>query len=135
MNVMWSATTPETGRFFPADVLTDFKDLEDRYRALRSLGQGYLEIRLSTDDSPLVAVSFRGDHAVVQQLTDSEEPKSFLLVGDGSLAPDGTVDVPFMDDDAGFTGDFVMSPDRAWDAVREFVRIGSVGGMGEWYEL
>jgi len=40
-----------------------------------------------------------------------------------------------MDEDAVFSGDFVMTVDRAWEAVREFVSSGSVDGLGEWYQL
>jgi hypothetical protein len=73
---------------------------------------------------------------VVGQLTDLDEaPKSFLLVGDGSVPPDATVEVPIMDEDGVFAGNFVMSVDRVWTAVRDFVRTGSTGGLGEWFEL
>jgi hypothetical protein len=135
MNVVWSATSPETGRFCSAVMRTDFKDFEGRYTALRSLGEGYVEVEVSTDDSRQVSFGFRGDLAVVGQLGNPEEARSFLLVGDGSLPPHGKIDVPFMDQVGVFTGDFVMTLDRAWDVVREFVRTGFVGDIGEWYEL
>jgi hypothetical protein len=135
MNVIWSATSPETRRV-GAVMRTEFQELEARFIELRSIGEGYLEVELPTENSPQVSLGFRGDHAVVDQLADlDEDPKSFLLVGDGSVPPDGTVDVPGMDEDSGFSGDFVMSVDRAWDAVRDFVRTGSPAGLGEWYEL
>jgi hypothetical protein len=135
MNVIWSATSPETHRV-GAVMRTEFQDLEARFIELRSIGEGYIEVELPTENSPQVIVSFRGDRAVVHQLSDlDEDPKSFLLVGDGSVPPDGKVDVPVMDDDAGFTGHLVMSVDRAWDAVRDFVRTGSPADLGEWYEL
>jgi hypothetical protein len=135
MNVEWSATSPETRRV-GAVMYTEFQELEARFIELRSIGEGYLEVALPTENSPQVTLGFRGDHAVVEQLRVlDEDPKSFLLVGDGSLPPDGKVDVPIMDADSGFTGDFVMSVDRAWDAVRDFVRTGSPAGLGEWYEL
>jgi hypothetical protein len=125
MNVVWSATSPETRRV-AAVMRTEFQELEARFIELRSIGEGYIEVELSTEGSPQVILGFRGDHAVVEQLSDlDEEPKSFLLVGDDSLPPDGKVEVPIMDDDVVFTGDFVMSVDRAWDAVRDFVRTGS----------
>ncbi|HEY3002147.1 MAG TPA: hypothetical protein VGJ44_07325 [Kribbellaceae bacterium] len=135
MNVVWSATSPETGRFSSAVMRSDLKELEDRFTALRSIGEGYVEVELPTDDSPQVSVSFRGDRAVVQQLSDPETPTSSLLVGDGSVPAEAVVDVPVMDDPAVFTGDFVMSVDRAWDAVRDFVRTGSPADLGEWYQL
>jgi hypothetical protein len=135
MQVEWSATTPETRRV-GATMYTDFSELEERFATLRSLGEGYLEVWLPTEGSSQVTLGFRGGRAVVEQLRSlDEDPKSFLLVGDGRVPWDGTVDVPVLDEDAGFTGHFVMSVERAWDAVREFVRTGSAAGLGEWFEL
>ena len=135
MNVVWSATSPETGRFSAAVMRSDLTELEGRFAALRSRGEGYLEVELPTGDSPQVSVSFRGDGAVVQQISDLEAPVSSLLVGDGSVPPEARIEVPVMDELADFTGDFVMNVDRAWAAVRDFVRTGSAAGLGEWYEL
>lgn len=136
MMVEWSSTSPETGLFSSAVMRSDLNELEGHFIALRSLGEGFLEVSLPTADAPQIALSFRGVHAVVEQLRAlDEDPKSFLLVGDGSFPWDGTVKVPHLEGDAVFTGQFVMSVDRAWDAVREFVRAGSPAGLGEWYEL
>jgi hypothetical protein len=62
-------------------------------------------------------------------------PPRVFLVGDGSVSPEGEVDVPVMDDLGTFTGDFVMGVDRAWDVMENFVRAGMVEGLGEWCEL
>ncbi|WP_307180145.1 hypothetical protein [Streptomyces canus] len=80
-----------------------------------------------------MTLSFLGDHAVIHLFT-SEDSVS-LLVGDGSVSPEGEVDVPVMDELGTFTGDFVMGVDRAWDVMENFVRAGAVEGLGEWYEL
>lgn len=135
MRVIWSVTSAENGRMGPvAD--TGFEELEARFARLRSAGQGYVEVELPVENSPQLSVGFRGDRAVVQQLTDLDgQPRSFLLMGDGSLAPDATVTVPIMAEDGVFTGGFVMSVDRAWETVRDFVRDGSTAGSGEWFEL
>jgi hypothetical protein len=136
MTVEWSATSPETGMLASAVMRSDFKELEDRFIALRSLGEGFIELALLTEDSAEMALSFRGDHAVVEQLRGlDEDPKSFLLVGDGSVPWDGRVKVPHLEGDAVFTGHFVMGVDRAWAVLRGFVRTGSAAGLGEWYEL
>jgi len=135
MNVEWLATSPETSRV-GVMMRTEFRELETRFIRLRSHGEGYLEVAVPTENSPELSLAFRGDHAVVEQLRVlDEDPKSFLLVGDGSLPPDATVEVPIMDEDATFTGLFVMSVDRAWDAVRDFVSAGSPADLGVWYEL
>jgi hypothetical protein len=136
MTVDWSATSPEKGRVSSAVMRSDLMELESHFIALCALGEGFVEVSLSAEDSPQIALSFRGVHAVVEQLRAlDEDPKSFLLVGDGSVPWDGTVKVPHLEGDAVFTGHFVTSVDRAWDAIREFVRTGSPAGSGEWYEL
>ena len=136
MQVEWSATQPDTGRVSSAVTRSGLDELETHFFALRCLGEGFLEVALTAEDSPQVALSLRGDHAVVEQLRGfDEDPKAFLLVGDGSVPWDGTVKVPHLDGDAVFTGHFVMSVDRAWASVRGFVRTGSTAGLGEWYEL
>jgi hypothetical protein len=135
MNVEWSATSPKTRRV-GAVMRTEFQELEARFIELRASGEGYLEVNLPAENSAQVTLSFRGDHAVVEQLRVLDEnPKSFLLVGDGSVPPDDTVDMPIMDEDSSFTGHFIMSVDRAWKAVRDFAGTGSPDGLGEWYEL
>ncbi|MET7494009.1 hypothetical protein [Streptomyces sp900116325] len=40
-----------------------------------------------------------------------------------------------MDDLAEFTGDFVLSVDRAWALVRNFIRTGASSELGECCEL
>ncbi|WP_041841078.1 hypothetical protein [Actinoplanes friuliensis] len=134
--VEWSATDTETGRFSPTVMRSDLDEVENHFISMRARGEGFLEVSLPTADSPQVALSFRGPHAVVEQLRAvDEDPKSFLLVGDGSVPWDGKVEVPGTEGDSVFTGHFVMSVDHAWDAVRQFVRTGSPAGLGEWYEL
>jgi hypothetical protein len=136
MQVEWSATSADTGRVSSAVMRSGLEELETHFFALRCLGEGFLEVALTAEDSPQVALSFRGDHAVVEQLCGfDEDPKAFLLVGDGSVPWDGTVEVPHLEGDAVFTGHFVMGVDRAWAAVRDFVRTGSPTGLGEWFEL
>ncbi|SNT50532.1 hypothetical protein SAMN05421812_107325 [Asanoa hainanensis] len=136
MTVEWSATSPETGRVSSAVVRSGPSELEGHFTMLRALGEGFIEVALSIEDSPQIALGFRGAHAVVEQLRAlDEDPKSLLLVGDGSIPWDDTVEVPHLQGDAIFTGRFVMTVDRAWDAMREFVRTGSPASSGEWHEL
>ena len=60
---------------------------------------------------------------------------SSLLRGDGILPPEGGVVVPVMEDFTEFTGDFVVSVDRAWDVVRAFVQKPEIAGLGEWHRI
>jgi hypothetical protein len=77
-------------------------------------------------------LGFRGPHAVIH-LADG--PESILLRrGDNSVSPDEEVEVPIMDDPATFTGMFVMTSDRAWELIQDFVRSGSVRNHGDWWQ-
>ncbi|MEJ8655983.1 hypothetical protein [Streptomyces sp. MS1.AVA.4] len=67
-------------------------------------------------------------------LIDGSEAMS-LLVGDGSVTSGAAVDVPIMDDLTAFTGDRVLSLDRAWALVHDFIRTGAPGDLGAWREL
>jgi hypothetical protein len=108
-------------------------DLLERFDALRSQGQGYLEVEMLDDESPLLTVGFRGDHAVVHLSTGPESMS--LLTGDGSVRPGDTVQVRIMDDPSEFTGDVVISVDRARQVVLDFIRGRVPGDLGEWFEL
>jgi hypothetical protein len=129
MSVTWAATALESGRFSPAERVSDLRELAHHFNELRCRGQGYLEVRLPGGEFPLLTLGFQGDQAVIH-LFDHAETSS-LLVGDGSAAADAVVDVPVMDDLAEFSGNFVMAVDRAWALVRHFVQTGVPGELGE----
>lgn len=133
MSAVWSMTSPESGRFTPGERRSELRDLTDDFNELRSRGRGYLEVRLPDGAFPQLTLSFRDDHAIIHLFTNEESVS--LLVGDGTVPPETTVDVLIMDDLAAFTGDFVLSVDHAWDVVRDFVRTEAIEGLGEWCEL
>lgn len=133
MLVWWAATDRESRRFSAIERSSDVADLTDHFTALRSHGQGYLEVRLPGDEFPLLTLGFQDDHAVIHQFSNAE--KSFLLVGDGTATADSFVHVPIMDDLAVFSGDCVLAVDRAWTLVRKFIQTGAPGELGEWREL
>ncbi|MFJ1874309.1 hypothetical protein [Streptomyces chartreusis] len=133
MSVMWAATSPESGLFQPVEKRSDMKDLSDRFNDLRSCGQGYVEVRSSNREFPVLILAFRGNHAVVHLMSDTE--RMSLLVGDGTVASGAEVEVPIMDDLAVFTGDFVLDTDRAWELVHDFTQTRAAGPLGEWCEL
>ncbi|MET7745529.1 hypothetical protein [Streptomyces sp. NPDC005385] len=108
-------------------------DLYARLSDLRSRGQGYIEVRSSNRDFPVLTMAFRDDHAVVH--LESAPERMSLLAGGDTLPSDAEVEVPIMDELAVFTGDFVLQVDRAWDVVNDFSRTGVVGAPGEWREL
>jgi hypothetical protein len=133
MTVLWSGTSLEWARVSPVGLETGEAELEAHLIALRTWGEGYLEISRPGSDHPALAFSFRGGQAVVHGWTD--ESTIALLVGDGSVPVDEVVEVPVMDEVASFTGDFVSTVDRAWEVVRGFVRGVELAGLGEWFEL
>ena len=133
MLVSWTATDPESRQFSATEPSSDVADLVDHFTALRSRGQGYLEVRLPGGEFPLLTLGFLDDQAVIH-LFDAAE-KSFLLVGDGSATADAVAQVPIMDDLAVFSGDCVVAVDRAWALVRNFIQTGAPGELAEWREL
>jgi hypothetical protein len=133
MSVVWAATSPESGLFHLVERRSDVEDLSDRFSELRSRGQGYVEVRSPNRQFPVLTLGFRGDHAVVHLMSDSE--RMSLLVGDGTMPSSAEVEVPIMDDLAAFTGDFVLDVDRAWNLVYDFTRTQAADPLGEWREL
>ncbi|MGW1727674.1 hypothetical protein ACWCQK_32760 [Streptomyces sp. NPDC002306] len=133
MSVVWAATSPQSGQFHPVERRSGLKDLSDRFNDLRSHGEGYVEVRSPHREFPVLILAFRGDHAVVHLMSDTE--RMSLLVGDGTVPSGAEVDVPIMDDLAAFTGDFVLDIDRAWDLVQDFTQTRAAGPLGEWCEL
>jgi hypothetical protein len=133
MSVTWAATALESGRFPAVERCSDIRELAYHFNELRCRGQGYLEVRLPGSAFPLLALGFRGDQAVVHRFDAAE--RSFLLAGDDIAAADTVVDVPVMDDLGLFTGNFVVSVDRAWAIVRDFIQTRAPDEQGEWCEL
>ena len=133
MNVVWAATSPESGLFHPVERRSEVKDLSDRFNDLRSFGQGYLEVRSPNREFPVLILAFREKHAVVHLMSDTE--RMSLLVGDGTVPSNAEAEVPIMDDLAVFTGDFVLHIDRAWELVHNFTQTRAAGPLGEWREV
>jgi hypothetical protein len=133
MSVVWSMTSLESGRFSAGDKCLELSNLADDFNALRSRGQGYLEVRLPGDSFPQMTLGFRGDYAIIHLFSDGESVS--LLIGDGTVPSEAMVEVPIMDDLAVFSGEFVLSVDRAWEAVQKFARAGIFEDLGEWCEL
>lgn len=71
------------GRFHPVERRSEVEGLADRYNDLRSLGQGYVEVRLSNGEFPTLVLAFRDDHAVVQLMSPPERMSP--LAGDGTV--------------------------------------------------
>ncbi|MET7486614.1 hypothetical protein [Streptomyces sp. NPDC005538] len=126
-------TSLESGQFSPVEKHSELRDLVRDFNQLHSPGQGYLEVRFPDNEFPQLTLSFKGDRAVIHLITDEETTS--LLVGDGTLLTDRSVTVPILNDLTEFAGDFVLSIDHAWDAVRSFAEARAFEELGEWCEL
>jgi hypothetical protein len=133
MSVIWSATSPALGTYSPVETDSDFAEMSERFSELRAQGQGYLEVAHSDSDFPLLTLGFQDGRAVIHVFDGPDEVA--LLAGDGAVASDATVTVLIMDDLSEFTGDVVMSLERAWDVVSNFVRTGTTADLGDRFEL
>ena len=135
MEVEWTATDPDSGLLCYTPQRSSVRDYVARIEALLALGAGYSEVSWAERAYPHLALSFRGGYGVVHRF--SADGKVFLLAGGDVIGADETVSVPVLDDDydTSFTGEYVLSAERAWAAVREFLRHGSVEDLGEWEEM
>lgn len=132
MELSWTATDPASGRI-SAERRSEAEDYISRMKVLLELGEGYSEVSCNDHPYPRMSFIFRGAYGVVEHWSSSE--RMFLLLGDGIISNDETVSVPEFEGDTQYTGAFVSSRERAWDAVKKFIRSGSVDGIGQWVEL
>ncbi|WP_327007622.1 hypothetical protein OHA72_10325 [Dactylosporangium sp. NBC_01737] len=131
--LVWSATSPGSGRVMPAPRGSTLAELSERVAVLRSIGEGYVEAGFPDRDYPYLAFGFRARYAIVEIFPSAE--RTLLLVGNGVVANDINAEVPILDELATFTGDFVTDVDRAWTLVRSFLLDGSAVHLGTWQEL
>ena len=125
MDVVWVATEEDSGRYPYFPITSSLRDLRARVRALRTRGEGYVEVSRPEGDYPALLVGFQGEHAVVHLQADAET--MFLLHGDGSVRAEDEVDVLIFEEDSTFTGHVVMTLDHAIELLEEFAHSGSVG--------
>jgi hypothetical protein len=128
---MWAATSLTSGRFGAATIST-MDELSERFRALRTRGEGYLEVSRPDRPFPAITLGFRNERAVVH--AQYSEESIALLRGDDSVAADDEVDVLIIADLMPFTGEVVMRLDHAWQLVQQFLRTGQVGDHEDWFQ-
>jgi hypothetical protein len=133
VEVVVAATSTESGRFDPVERFIDVDDLLRLFDQLTGIGQGYLEVRSTEREFPLVMVGFRGGFAVMHCASTPDQ--TALLYGDGSVAAEATIEVPIMDELAIFTGEFVLNTVGARKALKDFVGSGDPASLGEWCDL
>jgi hypothetical protein len=132
MEVSWVASEPGSGRL-SAFRYSGVEDYVSRMEELLELGEGYSEVSRGDQLYPRVSLTFRANYGVVAHWQSSD--RILLLLGDGIIPKDARVSVPELEGDAVYTGAFVSSRQRAWDAVKKFIGSGSVDELGQWVEL
>ena len=133
MELDWFASDPETGQL-SCTRRTTVEEYVARIEVLRELGEGYTEVSLADRPYPCLTFGFRGGYGVIHQF--AAEDMVFLLSGNGAIGDEQRVRIPVLDDaDTEWTGEFVLTADRAWAAVMEFLRHGSAESLGHWEQL
>jgi hypothetical protein len=128
VDVKWIATDPDSQRLSFVERRTSADDYIARIEALLAVGEGYSEVQWADR-------AVRGGYGVVHLF--SADGELFILAGDGVIDASETVLIPVLDDGQGtpFTGEYVLSAEHAWKAVKHFVRHGAVEDLGNWQEL
>jgi hypothetical protein len=134
VDVMWIATDPDSRRLSLNERRTSEAEYVARIEALLAIGEGYSEVHTADRPYPRLALSFRAGYGVVHQFA---EDRLLLLVGGGVIHGRQTARVPMVDDaeDGEFSGDYVLTAERAWEVVKDFLRHGAAEDLGEWQEL
>ena len=135
MDVEWIATDPGSPRISFVERRTSADDYIARIEALLAVGEGYSEVHWAGRVYPYVALAVKDGYGVVHLF--SADGKLLILAGDGVIDAGETVLIPVLDDGHGtpFTGEYVLSTEHAWKAVKHFVRHGAVEDPGNWQEL
>lgn len=128
-----TGTSVESGRFSAVESHCSLEELLRRFDSLVARGAGYLEVRASEDDFPVLTVGVVEDRAVVHCLSSPDRIE--LLRGDGSLSPNEILELQIMDEPATFTGDVIVAASTARVVLEGFVRSDDLTTLGEWCEL
>lgn len=133
MEVVWAATSPNDGRFSPHELVSTLEQIERRFVELRARGQGLPGGSASGQGLPLLTLGFRGEHAVVHA---AHSPEAITLHrGNGAVPLDDVVEVLILNELARFSGDFVLTLQRAWRVLNAFIHSGSWGDPRDWRGL
>jgi hypothetical protein len=101
--------------------------------SLSTHGEGYAEVSRGDQAFPMLALSAASGHGVMHQF--QSEDKSYVLRGDGSVPAGEVVELPIIGGLVTFSGDFVLTLERAVGAVEAFARGAAVARLGEWVAL
>lgn len=117
--VRLAATDPRTGRFRAVEEVVQPGQALDHFDALTDDLGGYLEVRGRDDDYPVITVSTLHGYCAVHWFSGQQDVS--LLDGDGSLDGSASVELPIFEERAAFTGEHVVSRDRARVVLDEFL--------------
>ncbi len=133
IEVLVAATAVESGRFRAVEMPTTLNRLTELIDQLRRAGQGYLEVRWTEHDFPMVSLGFVQESAVIHCASTPDQMA--LLRGDGSAGDRDAVEVLIMDDLATFPAEFVVSTDRAQELLLAFAQGAPPESLAEWSDL
>ena len=134
MTIVWSATSPTSGRF-ESSRETEAPELFRRVDELRAAGSGYVEAGPASQELPYLTLSFKDDQAVIERF--NQDGSMSVLLGDGTTPEDADVYVPTMDDPdpAWFSGAFASTVERGVTVLRRFLDGAASDDLGEWFDL
>ncbi len=131
--VMLARTSGEPIRFHGLEQELAGDALEMALVEFLALDRGYLELRLSGQDYPVLTMGFDSQLAVIDCFRSQDQMA--LLHGDGSKEAYEVVHVPVYDEFASFTGAFAMTLGRARETLLRFARGTPITALGQWFEL
>ncbi|MBM6399503.1 hypothetical protein [Phycicoccus sonneratiae] len=111
-------------------------DVETFLRFVGSMtarGEGYTEVSRGTDPHPMLALSVASGRAVIHLFRSPEE--SAVLQGDGCVPPREVAELPIVEGSSAFTGDVIVTLERAVDVLTAFARGAAPETLGAWDEL
>lgn len=133
MDIEWTATDPDSGRFSGIYAPSTLAELEDRLVALRARGEGYFQVARLGEEYPYLSLGFRDAHAVLYRMDSAETMR--IHVGDESVSESHDVTVLVMEGHNDVGGRFALTLEHAWDIVKHFAAAGATGDEADWLEL
>lgn len=104
----------------------------DAMEDLAEQREGYVEVRSSESEYPLLAIGFRHDRAVLHRFSDAQ---NVYLLRRGLPPGTAAFSIRIMDVDVEFDGVYGFPLKEACEVVARFFGAGSTGDVGQWVHL
>lgn len=133
MEIEWIATDPESGLLSPVETRSSVDEYVSRINVLLGRGEGFSQVHLAGEDYPLLSFRFRNSYGVVDRF--APDGTMHILRGNGVVPANDDMFFPGLEGDSQFSGEYILSADRAWREIAEFLSSGSVSDPNQWDEL